>query len=482
MEEEAIFENPRFRKALADLNFAVVWVTPGWNLFFRFDRGAGKGFDDLMRALAAESGYEELSSVPVVPLGHSAAASFPWNFAAWAPERTLAVISVSGQWPYYVDSNTPDWGNRNVDGIPGLVSMGEYEAAEGRAAMGLEERVARPKTALSMLSTPGEGHFDPSDDKVEYLAFYLKKAAEYRLPPSDTKGPVKLKDIDPTHQGWLADRWHRDRGPDAPAAPVMSYRGNPNEAFWYFDEEHARVTEEYQARYRGKKPQLVGYVQNGEIVAQDPKAHAQVLLKFLPMEDGISFKLQGTFLDTVPEGRPEGWSGQPKGSSISHSSDASQITISRICGPVVQTGPDTWAIDFYRMGTNNAKRSNDIWLLARHPGDEEFRPTVQQSQLRFPLRNTEGADQTITFPKIGDQRTGSQPLKLQATSSSGEPVHYYVREGPAEIKGGTLSFTPIPAKARYPVKVTVVAWQWGRSIDPKLKTAAPVEQTFLIAK
>ncbi len=93
--------------------------------------------------------------------------------------------------------------------------------------MGLEERATRPKTALSMLSTPGEGHFDPSEDKIEYLAFYLKKAAEYRLPPSDTKGPVKLRDNDPTHQGWLADRWHRDRGPMHPPhrwGPIAAIR------------------------------------------------------------------------------------------------------------------------------------------------------------------------------------------------------------------------------------------------------------------
>jgi hypothetical protein len=28
----------------------------------------------------------------------------------------------------------------------------------------------------------------------------------------------------------------------------------------------------------------------------------------------------------------------------------------------------------------------------------------------------------------------------------------------------------------------VVAWQWGRSIEPKLKSADPVERTFWIDK
>ena len=225
MEEEAIFENPRFRRRMAELDFAIIWVTPAWDLFFRFDKGADKAFDEMMDALAAESGYSELAAAPVVPLGHSAAASYPWNFAALRPERTLAIVSVSGQWPYYVDQNTPDWGGRNVDGVPGLVSMGEYEAAESRAGVGLKQRAEHPKTALSMLANPGGGHFESSDAKVEYIALYLKKAAQYRLPSSG--GTTALKLIDPTKQGWLADRWHRDKGPDAPAAPVGGIRAPP---------------------------------------------------------------------------------------------------------------------------------------------------------------------------------------------------------------------------------------------------------------
>jgi hypothetical protein len=56
----------------------------------------------------------------------------------------------------------------------------------------------------------------------------------------------------------------------------------------------------------------------------------------------------------------------------------------------------------------------------------------------------------------------------------------YVLSGPAELDGETLKFTPIPPRSRFPVKVTVVAWQWSRSIEPKRKTADPVERTFQI--
>jgi len=483
MEEEPILEHPKFRAALSELGFAEIWVTPGWNLFFRFDQGAAEQFDEMMKSLAEASGYSELTQAPVVPLGHSAAASYPWNFAALRPERTLAVISVSGQWPYYKDQNTPDWGARRVDGVPGLVSMGEYEDAQGRAGTGLQQRVEHPQTALSMLANPGGGHFESSDAKVQYLALYLKKAAQYRLPADWPMNEApKLKPIDPTKDGWLADRWHRNDPPKAPAAPVAEYKGDPKDAFWFFDGELAQATEAFEAQYRGKKVQLLGYVQDGKIVGQNPHMHEQVPLKFLPMADGISFKLTGAFLDTVPPGRPEGWTGLPAGSPVTHASGGGPVVIARNCGPVMQTAPDTWQIHFDRVGTNNQKRSNSIGFFALHPGDAEYRPMVQQSVMHFPLRNTEGADQKITFEPIPNQRLGAKMLKLRATSDSKMPVNFYVREGPAEITGDTLRFTPVPPRAKLPITVTVVAWQWGRSIEPKVKSAEPVERTFLLTK
>lgn len=172
----------------------------------------------------------------------------------------------------------------------------------------------------------------------------------------------------------------------------------------------------------------------------------------------------------------------PKGSPIAHAADQSAISIERLCGPVERLGHDTWTIRFYRMGMTNQKRSNEIWFAATHPGDETYRRSVQQAVLHFPLKNTQGADQSIDFPVIPDLPSGPTTLPLKATSSANVPVRFYVREGPAEIDGNTLRFTQIPPRTKFPVAVTIVAWQWGRSIDPKLKTAEPVERTFLLVR
>jgi hypothetical protein len=156
MEEISILENPKFRAALAEMNFAEVWVAPFFDHLFRFNQGAGDTFNDLINELADQSGYSELKFAPVVPMGHSAAASWPYYFAASNPGRTLAALSVSGQWPYFRDKNfVPDiWGDRNIDYVPCLESMGEYEAANDCSREGLWERQQHPKMPLSMLANP----------------------------------------------------------------------------------------------------------------------------------------------------------------------------------------------------------------------------------------------------------------------------------------------------------------------------------------
>jgi len=178
MEEISILENPHFRAGLAEMGFAEVWVSPFFDHLFRFNEGAGDTFNEMMQGLANESGYAELQFVPVVPMGHSAAASWPYYFAAWNPGRTLAAISVSGQWPYFRDQKfAPDiWGDRNIDFVPCLETMGEYEGANEWSREGLKERQEHPKLPLSMLANPGQGHFATTDAKVEFLVLYLKNA------------------------------------------------------------------------------------------------------------------------------------------------------------------------------------------------------------------------------------------------------------------------------------------------------------------
>jgi hypothetical protein len=476
MLEEGILENAKFRKTLTELGFAEVWVTPVINLVFDFNNGAGEQFNDMMQALATESGYKELAFAPVVPIGHSAAASYPWNFAAWNPERTLAVLSIHGDaplaWHTGFGGRNPDWGNRTIEGVPGLMVEGEYEWWEERVQPALDYKTKYPQAPISFLADAGYGHFDISDEMIDYIGLFLKKAAKFRLParmPLDK--PAKLIPVDPV-KGWLMPRFHPDIKPEAPAAPYAMYKGNVKDAFWYFDKEIALAAEKFYATSRFKKTQYVACIQDGNLLDRNGEM-AGANYQFKPLADGVTFKLSAVVLDSLPkEKRAVKQAGYATG----------KVKITRICGPVVKKSDDTFAVSFYHMGFNNTRRSNDIWLMAHSLGDNNHKGASLQCGFRIPLPNKEGLDQQINSPAIPNQKAGISSLKLNASSTSGMPVYYYVQEGPAEISGNTLRFTDIPPRSKFPVKVTVVAWQYGRSIEPKVKSAEPVFQIFYIEK
>jgi len=482
MEEHSILEDPEFRKAMGKLGIAQVWISPAYDLFFNFNQGAGTIFNSVMNDLAEVSGYKELRDAPFIGMGHSAAASAPYYMAAWNPERALAAISVSGQWPYFRHPVfAPDiWGTRNIDFIPCLETMGEYEDAENVAIEGLKQKTAHPLMPLSMLSSPGEGHFAGSTEKGKYIALYIKKVMQYRLPKDANQ--LGLRPIDPTNTGWLVDKWRKDEVSRADAAPVSHYKGDLAQAFWYFDEELAKATLNYQARHRNKKVQLIGYVQNEEMVRQR-NTHQQVNLKFEPLADGITFKLGAAFYDTIPGGspRPAIWAEAPAGERIGHVRNAGSITIQRITGPMIRLNDSTFRIQ-PQSGFWQNSHSYELWFAAIHPGDEHYKPAVQQAQMLVPPLNTAGRVQYLTFSAIPDQRENKKGIKLSASSDANVPVSFYVQDGPAEIVGDRLNLLRIPPGSRFPVKVTVVAWQYGNSNEPKLQTANPVINTFWIRR
>ena len=487
MIEQGILEHATMRRACADLGLAEVWVVPFLDQTFDFNNTATvTRFNSIISALAAASGYDELNVVSVVPLGHSACATFPWNFAAWNPGRTLAVLSVHGDAPQTTltgnGSARVNWGNRNIDFVPGLMVMAKLEWNEDRLAPATDYKNKHPNTPLALLGDAGHGHFDYSDQLVSFLAMFIRKAAAARLPataPLDQ--PVVLRDVKP-QDGWIIDRWHKDQGPVAPSAPYASYRGDTKTAFWGFDEEMAKATEALHAAARGKRPQLLSVTSPDA----DPQSGCGEPVRpvFIPLADGISFKLHTAFMDAVPNaGNASIWAdGLPVGTSLGHPTGGGPIVLSWIVGPGAQTATDTFMVRFGRAEYTSNNRNNNIWVLAAHPGDDHYKSTAQQAQIILPA-NTEGLAQTITFPEIEPQTAGVTSLTLNATASSGLPASYFVLEGPAEVSGSTLRFTDIPPRGKFPIKVMVVATQWGRSTSPRWQTAERVERSFdIVAK
>ncbi|MDR3459777.1 MAG: hypothetical protein P4N60_20300 [Verrucomicrobiae bacterium] len=493
MIELGILEHPDFRKTLAEEGIGEVFIAPPFEFVFQFDQDAGGRFNDVMKQLAETSGYSELNFAPVVPLGHSACASFPWNFAAWNPGRTLAVLSIHGDAPLTKFTGSgrpnPDWGNRNIDGVPGLMVMAEYEWGDSehgvdRLTPALEYKNQHPKAPLAMLAEPGNGHFNFSDKLVSYLAMFIRKAAEQRLPAvMPTQEAPVLKLVDPA-KGWLVERWHLNQPRQFKPAPVDKYKGDPKEAFWCFDKEMAWATQNYLADQPGKLPQLLS-ISDGQMPVENGCGEP-VTPQFIPDADGVTFHLKTAFMDFVPgdathNGNAARWAYSPAGARIGHARDGGPIMLHKIVGPVIQTGPDTFQYSLNRVNSTEDRRNADIWVWASHPGDAKYKSVVQQAMIRVP-QNNEGAEQCITFPAVAVQNAGVKTLKLAATSDAGSKVYYYVLDGPAEVDVDVLKFTAIPRRATYPIKVRVVAWQPGSPHEPRLKAAAPVLREFLIER
>lgn len=471
MTEETIFEHPEFRKNMGKLGIAEIWITPGIDQRWDVTKGTQQIFETMMKNLSEVSGYTELEFAPVIPIGHSAMATYPWNFAAWNPERTLAVLSIHGDSPRthltgYGRANL-DWGTRTIEGIPSLMVMGEDEWWEDRLITSFDYRREYPNAPLSFLADAGHGHFDISDELIDYLSLFLKKTVEYRLPEhSSLDAPIQLIPVE-AKNGWLADRWRKNEKPTAEAASYDKYKGDKNHAFWYFDKEMADATEKYYANERGKTEQYIGFEQKGKLITFNPKSHVRMFPSFQPEADGVTFHLKAVYTDTLRNEYSKEHSTHP-------------IRMSRICGPVEVVNDTTFTVRFYRMGLDNPKRTGGICLMASVKQDHKYRSAVQQVEIRIPYRNKEGISQRIIFPKLSDVKASVKEISLNGTADSGLPVYYYVKEGPAEIKGDKLVLTKIPPRAKFPVKVTVVAWQYGRSGEPKVQTAEAVEQSFYI--
>ncbi|MBB5440258.1 hypothetical protein HDC92_003958 [Pedobacter sp. AK017] len=510
MEELSIIENKSFRDSMSTIGFGIVWVSPAFDILFNVPNGAGKVFTRFIADLAERSGYRELNFVPMVPMGHSASANFPYSFSAWFPERTLCGISVSGMYPYDFENifGLDTWEGRTVDNIPSLMTVGEYEGASSPNANFnkiFNRMEAHPHTAVTVLPCAGEYHFATSQKKTDFIAYYIKTAAHYRLIKDATeKSLATLKPIDPVNTGWLIDRWEKDKMPRYPSNTVAAYTGIRKESFWCFDQEMAKRIEEYQGAYYKKIPCLLAYNQNGMQVPQTNN-HVQVTLKFIPLNDSLDFELSSSFLDTVPavSGRLRGWAGQPVGAKIGRPSNPELAVIDKTIGPFVKLGySKATGITTFRMmlepglGTVPTNYKHTAIFSVAHPGDERYKPSVLQADMDIPVVNNGKNIQTINFPKIPDIKPNVKEITLNAISDMGLPVQYYVLEGPAVLQGNRLKLTKVPPKARYPVKVTVVAWQWGRNEElaartagtdlplagQSVKTALPVEQTFYIYK
>lgn len=470
--ERELVKDPQIRKVCADQQLAIVFLKTGL---------ASVDVQKVLDELAMLSGYRELTVAPLFFIGHSAGGPQAKAAAIKCRERCFGVMHYRGGHPGGDDPVPP--------GVPALMMIGQFDefGLKLRDDTGRENwENARDSLAAfraqnkgnlgSIVIEPGAGHFAWSDRSAAYLALFLRKAAQARIPdwPIDTETPVTCKPIDPA-SGWLTDL--TIKMPGHPAAPFGEYKGDKPNAAWHFDHELAQATAAYHQGLGGKKDQLLRWTDPHSVEAGARRYFNEVKW----VGDGQTFEVHPVYADAYPrtgkDGKVPHWvlAGQPVGSS------KAPIKVRPIGGPVVAAGAHTFRMKYDALAP--ATDPGRVTFLAWSDGDAEYRYTelVGMMPRGFTGLNS-GNDQAITFPPVSNLKVGGDPVELKATSDSGLAVEFYVSHGPAVVENGKLRIAELPARATFPMAVKVVAYQFGRGVEPRVKTAVPVERVLRIEK
>lgn len=369
MSEEQLFTSPRFREQMADLGVGILWIAPAFGQEWDEKKGVQEAFFGLLSDLAKTSGHQELTTIPLIPFGHSAQATMPWNFAAWNPDRTLCILSYKGDSPRtnlcgYGGANM-EWGRtRNIDGIPGLMVMGEYEWWTDRQTPSLSFRMMYPYSCISFFGDAGRGHFDMTERTADYLALFIKKSLEQRVQPDGS-----LKKLDPK-EGWLSQRWKPGQTKRAKPTPYAKYKGDPHEAFWYFDEEMAAIPETRYKETKGKKPCWLGFTDEaGNLLVYNLKGHCKTVMNVTPHANDC-FTLHAVFTDSLRLAKDPTIPARP-------------VRFGLACGPAVQVNDSTFRVDRKHPTWDSPRRRGSITLFAETPSTKDYKETVTEIEVRI---------------------------------------------------------------------------------------------------
>lgn len=343
MTEEVLFRSERFKSRMDSLGVAMAFVQRGSQ---NWDTGSGcqERFDSIIAAFAAGTGHAEIMTAPIIPFGHSAQATFPWNFAAWNPDRTLCIISYHGDAPRtnlcgYGRENV-EWGRtRNIDFIPGLMIEGEYEWWEARVRPALSFRMMYPDSRISFLCDAGKGHFDLCEPTQDYIARFIAKSLADPRPEGGTY-----------YSRWSADGAESD---------------DPHDKFWYHDEEMAALTHARYRADRGKKMQYVSAMIDGELLEYRADSHIKLNAA---VKDSV-FTVTPVFVD---ESRAT--------LSAGHAAVTPRVTL--ISGPAEQIGEYTFRLDPDYFGFDPERLWSGITLCIEAEADADYKSAVQELRLQ----------------------------------------------------------------------------------------------------
>lgn len=386
MTEEVLFRSTYFTAEMDRLGIAMAFVQQGsqnWDTSVIGEDGLNcqQRFEQLMSHWADSTRHPEIAQAKIIPFGHSAQATFPWNFAAWNPDRTLCIISYKGDAPRtnlcgYGRANI-EWGRtRTIDRIPGLMVMGEYEWWEARLNPARAFRIMYPDSRISFLRDAGHGHFDLSLATQQYLVRFIEKSLVNPRPES----------------------------------------GVEYEGFWYFDKEMAALTKAHRRAFAGKRMQYVSAMLDGSLLPFDAKQHVRV--KGLWSSDTL--RLNPVFVD----------------STHTQLTDAHAATTPRavlISGAAIEIAPNTFVKDPDYFGNDPKRLWDGVTFCIMADGDKRYKSAVREINFQFPKPRIDTVHLGMYEPQSGETIT-LDPTKYYA----GQIVIKDCRDVIVEGNGATL--------------------------------------------
>jgi len=457
--EQKLVVHPAIRAVCAANDLGIVWSNPSFMNFGERARSV-VFLQQQLDGLAGVSGYSEVATVPLLPLGESMHLQMVHALLDEKPERIIAGVLLKNaflpaknrQTPVLaIDGTAYEWDQHKKD-----IRTAWNNIDEGYNGI-LSERAKNPQWPLSYIIDGHSGHFDCSERLVACVARYIDLAAKARLSAdgSATLKPVRIE------SGFTADL-PVPRHEGKPIQPATASSALP----WYFNEAAAKEAQAFAAINWKAQTQFPGLLDDsGNALTTYEQGILKV--KSLTMEpDGITFALRPTMLDQLPQGFVGA------GEALAKAPGTPEFEW--ISGPVATLGNGRFRIALDR-NVQDTRGNKTAYLALRHAGSDAVRGIVNPFEVIL-LRNAYGQAQTITFDKIADVTVGTKEIPLSASSSAGLPVGFFVVAGPATVEDGKLVLSGIPPRSKFPIEVTVAAWQWGRSAEPKVRTAEIVKQ------
>ncbi|MBC7587325.1 MAG: hypothetical protein H7178_03115 [Chitinophagaceae bacterium] len=467
------------RKACEDNNLGIIWGTPSF-MNFRKNVRNGKTLNmalehkttvdflqQMLDGLAENSGYKEVASVPWLPMGESGHLLMVDALMEYKPERCIAGVFIKNNHLPSKNREVPtlvaygsaqEWGQDLVDIRTRWNDIGAaYDGV-------LNERKKNPQWPLSYIIDGSSGHFDCSEKLVKYFANYIGLVAKARL---SSDGNTTLKSIN-LSKGFLADMpvpGHENHSVVAYSDAKPTAKALP----WFFDKASALEAQSFAAINWKAATQIPAFLNDSGKAAPFIFNGISKLIPSDLGDDGMTFTVKPVLLDKIPDNFKIG-----AGEKLAKSS--STPVLEWVSGQFKPIGNNRFRISLDRSWPNTAN-----YIGVRQQGNDTIRSIFQPCGLTLP-KNNSGKPQKIIFEKIPDVKVATKSIQLVANSDAGLPVEFYVLAGPAIIENGKIIFTKIPPSSKFPVKVTVVAYQWGRNKETQIRTATNVEQIFYITQ